>query len=262
MKLYTTIASIVVIIYASSVAAQEAAPLSAEAKARKAIDDARIFEQQARTLTLFDRQGKRLNPVGTRGLFANPTFSRDGTKIAYAKRNLEKENADLWIIDVATAREVQITSGKTREQVSQAVLSPERSQVVYLAVRDGKIGVYRHAANGEGGEELLFESPGIAFPADWSSDGRTIALGQSDLSGSVVSSLQRDGSGQWKPTEVFRSPKQIQPERLSPDGRLLAYVSNESGKNEVYVRPFAAGTAGGGPWQVSEQGAIGVTWWS
>jgi Tol biopolymer transport system component len=255
------VVSVVAIVCAAFAAAQAPAPLTDEAKARKAIDNARIFEQQARTLTLFDRHGKRLNTVGARALYGNPAFAQDGTKLAYVKRDLEKENADLWIIDVATGREVQITSGNIREQVSRAVWSADGAHVVYTALRDGKYGVYRHAASGEGGEELLYASPGIAVPTDWTSDGKTLSLGQGDLGGSVVSSLQRDGSGQWKPTEIFRSPKQIQPGRLSPDSRLLAYVSNESGKNEVYVRPFAAGASSGGPWQISEQGGVGMTSW-
>jgi len=134
---YKTIASVIAIVCASSVAAQGAAPLSEEAKARKAIDNARIFEQQARSLTLFDRQGKRLNTVGTRALLGNPVFSRDGTRLAYVKRDLEQENADLWIVDLATGREVQITHGKMREQNSQAVWSPDGSHIVYTALRDG-----------------------------------------------------------------------------------------------------------------------------
>ena len=178
---HKAVVSVVAIVCASAVAAQEAAPLSAEAKARKAIDNARIFEQQARTLTLFDRQGKRLNPVGTRGMLGNPSFSRDGTKLAYIKNDLEKENADLWIIDIATGHDVQITSGKTREQISRAVWSPDGSQVVYTALRDGKFGVYRRAANGQGAEELVYATPGIAAPSDWSSDGRVLSLGQGDL---------------------------------------------------------------------------------
>ena len=257
---YKTVASVVTIVWASSVAAQGAAPLSDEAKARKAIDNARTFEQNARTLTLFDRQGKRLNTVGPRALYGNPVFSRDGTKVAYNKRNLEQENADMWIMDLATGREVQITHGKMREQISQPVWSPDSTRVVYTALRDGKYSVFRNATNGEGAEELVYAVNGIVVPTDWSSDGRTLSLGQGDLGGSIMSSLQLDGSSPPKVTEIFRSAKQMQPERLSPDGRLIAYVSNESGKNEVYVRPFAPGTSAG-PWQISEQGGLGMTSW-
>jgi Tol biopolymer transport system component len=257
---HKTVASVVALVWAASAAAQAPAPLSDEAKARKATDNARIFEQQARTLTLFDRQGKRLNTVGTRALYGNLVFSRDGTRVAYDKRDLENENADLWIMDIATGREVQITHGKMREQVSAAVWSPDGRQVVYTALRDGKYAVYRHSANGEGAEELVYSTPGIAVPSDWSSDGRVLSLGQGDLSGSVVSSLQLDGSSPPKVTEIFRSAKQVQPDRLSPDGHLIAYVSNESGRNEVYVRAFAPGP-GAGPWQISEQGGLGMASW-
>jgi len=243
---YKTVASVIAIVWASSVAAQGAAPLSDEAKARRAIDNARNFEQNARTLTVFDRQGKRLNTVGTRALYGNPVFSRDGTKLAYNKRDLEQENADLWVLDLATGKEIQLTHGKMREQISQAVWSPDGRQVVYTALRDGKYGVYRRAADGEGAEELLYSTPGIAVPTDWSADGRTLSLGQGDLGGSIVSSFELDGSSPPKITEIFRSPKQVQPERLSPDGRLIAYVSNESGKNEVYVRPFSPGASTSG----------------
>ena len=174
---YKTVASVVTIVWASSVAAQGAAPLSDEAKARKAIDNARTFEQNARTLTLFDRQGKRLNTVGPRALYGNPVFSRDGTKVAYNKRNLEQENADMWIMDLATGREVQITHGKMREQISQPVWSPDSTRVVYTALRDGKYSVFRNATNGEGAEELVYAVNGIVVPTDWSSDGRTLSLG-------------------------------------------------------------------------------------
>ena len=258
---YKTVASVIAIVWASSVAAQGAAPLSDEAKARRAIDNARNFEQNARTLTLFDRQGKRLNTVGTRALYGNPVFSRDGTKLAYNKRDLEQENADLWVLDLATGKEIQLTHGKMREQISQAVWSPDGRQVVYTALRDGKYGVYRRAADGEGAEELLYSTPGIAVPTDWSADGRTLSLGQGDLGGSIVSSFELNGSSPPKITEIFRSPKQVQPERLSPDGRLIAYISNESGKNEVYVRPFSPGASNGGPWQISEQGGLGMATW-
>ena len=101
-------------------------------------------------------------------------------------------------------------------------------------------------------------------PSDWSSDGKYLSYFSTDLSGGVLYALPLNSSGERKPIELFRSPKQLQGGRLSPDGRLLAYVSNESGKNEMYIRPFnPAGATGasGGPWQVSDQGALSMTSW-
>ena len=237
----------------------------AKAKAeRKAKDIARAFEQNARTFTLFDRQGKTLNTVGTRAMYGNPTLSPDGKRVVYSKADLAKENQDLWVMDLATASEVQITAGKAREGTFGAVWSPDGSQVAYTGLRDGTFAVYRKAANGQGAEELLYKLPGIAAPTDWSADGRFLSLSSGDLGGSVLSALPLNASGERKPTEVFRSPKQVQAGRLSPDGRLLAYFSNESGKNEMYVRRFDPGAGPGdpvGPWQTSDQGALGGGFW-
>jgi Tol biopolymer transport system component len=238
----------------------------AKAKAeRKAKDIARAFEQNARTFTLFDRQGKTLNTVGTRAMYGNPALSPDGKRVAYGKADLVKENQDLWVMELATASEVQITTGKARESTFGAVWSPDGNQVAYTGLRDGTFSVYRKAANGQGAEELLYKLPGIAAPTDWSADGRFLSLSSGDLGGSVLSALPLNASGERKPIEVFRSPKQLQGGRLSPDGRLIAYLSNESGKNEVYVRAFdptggsSAGSAG--PWKISEQGGLGMTSW-
>ena len=129
-----------------------------------------------------------------------------------------------------------------------------------MALRGGSFEICRKASNGQGSEELLYKLGGIAVPTDWSSDGRFLSVSQSDLSGSVISALPVTGSGERKLIEVFRSPKQLQGGRLSPDGRLLAYFSNETGRNEMHVRrfdPIAAPTDPVGPWRISDQGALG-----
>jgi serine/threonine-protein kinase len=78
--------------------------------------------------------------------------------------------------------------------------------------------------------------------------------------------LPLDGTGARTPIEAFRSKSQVQGPRLSPDGRFMSYVSNESGRNEVYVRPFdpaapAGAAPAAGPWQVSDQGGQGMAFW-
>src|SRR5947209_20047386 len=70
----------------------------AKAKAdRKAQDIARVFEQNARTFTLFDRQGKSLGTIGKRGMYGGPSLSPDGKRVAYSKADLDKETQDLWV---------------------------------------------------------------------------------------------------------------------------------------------------------------------
>jgi Tol biopolymer transport system component len=238
--------------------------------AAKAKAIAQAFELNARTLTVFDRQGAILNAVGPRGLYAQPVFSPDAKRLAVGKADLEKETQDLWVFDVATGSGIQLTAGQPRESAAAPAWSPDGSQVAYVAVRGGNFGLYRRASNGQGPEELLYKLPGLGTIVDWSMDGRYLSFFSTDLSGGAVFVLPVTATGgatggtagEPKPIEVFRSPKQVQGGRLSPDGRFVVYVSNESGKNEVYVRAFnAAAGAAAGPWKISDQGGQGMAFW-
>ena len=235
-----------------------------KAKQAKAQNIARAFELNARTITLFDRQGKELRKVGSRAMYNAVVLSPDSKRLAVIKADLEKENQDVFVLDLATGASTQISAGQSREFTIGPVWSPDGSQIAYVALRGGSFEICRKASNGQGSEELLYKLPGIAVPTDWSSDGRFLSIASSDLSGSVLSALPLDGSGERKLIDVFRSPKQLQAWRLSPDGRLLAYVSNETGKNEMYVRrfdPIAGSADAEGPWKISEQGALGGGIW-
>jgi Tol biopolymer transport system component len=234
------------------------------ARQAKAQNIARAFELNARTITLFDRQGKELKRVGPRAMYNAVVLSPDAKRLAVIKADLEKENQDIFVLDLTTGASTQITAGQSREFTIGSVWSPDGSQIAYVALRGGSFEICRKASNGQGNEELLYKLPGIAVPTDWSSDGRFLSISSSDLSGSVLSALPVSGSGERKLIEVFRSPKQLQAWRLSPDGRLLAYVSNETGKNEMYVRrfdPIAGSGEPEGPWKISDQGALGGGFW-
>ena len=246
--------------------AQNPAPQDEKTKAkaeRKAKDIARTFEQNAGTLTLFDRQGKKINTIGGRALYGGPMLSPDGKLVAYNKPDLEKETQDLWVMELATGNEKKITSNKPREGVSNAVWSPDGAQIAYTGLRDGTFSIYRKSLNADAPEELLYKVPGVASPTSWSADGRYLSLSSSDLGGGTISALPLDASDR-KPIEVFHSPKQIGGGRLSPDGRWIAYLSNETGRNEIYVRAFNPGGSGAGsagPWKISEQGGLPMTSW-
>jgi len=246
------------------------APQSNDEKAKakaaaKAKQIALNFELNAQTLTFFDREGKKAGTVGERGLYNQPTMSPDRSRVAVIKTDLEAESADLWILDVATGKATRITTSKARETARAVVWSPDGSQVAYIALRDGSEAVYRRNSNGEGPEELLYKHPGAGLnQTDWSMDGRYLGLFSSNLAGGTVWVLPTEGKGERKPIEVFKSDSQVQGPRLSPDSRFMSYMSNVSGKNEVYVRPvnLSGGPApAGGPWQVSDQGGLGMAFW-
>jgi len=250
---------------------QAPAPATADdrAKAARASRIAQQFEAQARVLTVFDRQGKVVATVGERAIYSQPVFSPDRTRLAVLKNDLESETRDIWVLDVATGKSTRITSNQISEQefVLWPVWSPDGSQVAYVALRAGYEGLYRKAANGEGSEELLYQHPGARLTLrDWSLDGRFLSFSTTDFSGGTLYALPLAGDAERQPIVVFRSESQMQGSRLSPDSRFLSYQSDQSGKNEVYVRPFApsagaGATAATGPWQVSDQGGQGAAFW-
>jgi serine/threonine-protein kinase len=140
--------------------------------------------------------------------------------------------------------------------------------VAYLALRNSYTGLYRTSSDGTGTEELLHRNPGAQRDvnlADWSMDGRFLTLSSTDLSGGTLYALPLGGDREPTPIELFRSVHQLGGPRLSPDSRFLAYVSNQSGRNEIYVRVFDPSAAGTAPpersWQVSDQGAAGAAVW-
>src|SRR5688572_20264755 len=219
------------------------APLPSEAQLpRDPVERARVISQimetQSRQLTLFDRQGQTVGVVGPRDLYNQPVFSPDAKRMAVIKPDLEKETNDLWIIDVATARGLQLTVSKTREGANSPAWSPDGNDVAYVALRDGYFGLYRKAASGEGPEELLHKNSAPMTLTDWSQDGKYLTYFSTDLAGGALFALPTAGTGERKPIEVMRSKFQLQGPRLSPDSRAMAFVSNLSGRNEVYTAPF------------------------
>ena len=238
--------------------------LDDKTKAARARRLALEFEANARVLTVFDRQGKVVTTVGERALYNQPVFSPDRTRLAVIKFDGETETADLWVLDVATGGSTRITSSQPLEGPRMSVWSPDGSQVAYAALRGGHYGLYRKASNGEGAEELLYQHPGgNMILTDWSTDGRFLTFSTSDLSGGTLYALPFGGEGKRTPIDVFRSESQLARPRLSPDRRFLSYASMQSGKSEVYVRPFdpssgAGATGAAGPWQVSDEGGQGA----
>jgi len=242
--------------------ADERAKATAAAKAQNI---AQAFEGNARTLTIFDRLGKAVTTVGPRAIYNQPVFSPDAKRLVVSKTDLEKENADLWVFDLGSGNAIQLTSGQAREFSNSPAWSPDGSRVAYVALRSGNYGLYQKASNGQGPEELLYKLPGTGTITDWSMDGRYLSYFSTDLSGGALYALPLDAAGERKPIEMFRSGKQNQGARFSPDDRFVAYASNVSGKFEIYVRPFnpaaTPSEANAQQRQISDQGAQGMAFW-
>ena len=263
MKTAYRIAATVVVVLLATLRAGAQLPTDPEERAKVI---AQIMQANARQLTLFDREGKELNSVGVKDLYAQPVFSPDAKRVAVIKNDLEKENSDLWVVDLATGNRIKITASGQRESAQSPAWSPDSSRVGYVGLRQGAYGLYQKLSNGEGTEELLYQSNAPLVLTDWSMDGRYLTYYATDLGGGALFALPLTGTGERKPIEIFRSKFQLTGPRLSPDDRFVSYVSNETGKTELYVRPFNPTAAPGaapsaGPWRLSEQGAQGMAFW-
>jgi Tol biopolymer transport system component len=242
--------------------ASEADKAKAAKAAAKAKAIARALEENARQLTLFDRTGKVIKTFGERALYNQPSISPDGKRVAVIRQDLENETADLWVIDIESGAGTKITKSKSREPARSPVWAPDSAWVAFAALRDSYDGIYRAKVDGSGAEELLFKLPGAgAVPTDWSLDGKYINYYVSQLGDNILYELPLDGD--HTPVMVARSQSEIVAARLSPDNRFLGYRSNETGRNEIWVRAFdpANPNAAERKWQISDQGGLGMVWW-
>jgi Tol biopolymer transport system component len=137
------------------------------------------------------------------------------------------------------------------------VFSPDGKWIAYASNRGGQYAVYRKLASGAGEEELLYQDEkGNVGPTDWSPDGTTIAV--TAYPGDATPAIAMlPATKEAKPATFLQTPFVEQRARFSPDGRWLAYESNESGRFEVYVQPFPAT---GAKWQISTSGGRSPAW--
>ena len=115
--------------------------------------------------------------------------------------------------------------------------SPDGARIVFVSRRDGVEGLYTTDAAGGGTEQIVHQSPESKHPTDWSPDGRFLLYSTlSPNSGSDLWVLPIGGDN--KPQPLVQTPSNESDGRFSPDGRWVAYVSDESGRDDVYVRTF------------------------
>lgn len=194
-------------------------------------------------LTWFDRTGKVVGTAGEPGLYRTFTISPDGKRAAFERADAETQNRDIWVQDFAGGSAIRLTTDPAWEAFP--TWSPDGSRIIFTSNRSGVYDLYQKAANGAGQEELLYKSSEGKGPTSWSADGKFLlyySLGQP----THLRLLTVGGAPDRKATPVVDAQYSSITGRFSPDGRWILYSSNESGKNEVSVRPFdaALGTVG------------------
>ena len=206
-----------------------------------------------RALMWVDRAGRE-EPINVpRRAYKSVSISPDGTKIALVVLGLGLE--DLWLYDVRGQRESQLTFDAADDLYP--VWTPDGERVLFLSQRRGPYGLFSKHADGTGQAEQLVSFQG--YPPLWSitPDGRTLAYSDpSSETGWDLLSVALEEEPILQPLLVGDF-QETNPE-FSPDGRWLAYVSDESGQREIYVSPFP--NPAGGKWRVSRDGGTEPIW--
>jgi eukaryotic-like serine/threonine-protein kinase len=201
-----------------------------------------------------DRAGRDLETVGDPGDYGNPALSPTGDRLAFNLADARSGKADVWIRDLTRGVTSRFSLGPGNN--IRPLWSPDGGTIVFSSDRDGSLDLYEKSTQGQGGEKLLLKSAERKYVSSWSRDGRYIAYGILDpKSGWDLWALPTFGDR--KPVPILVAPFiEIQP-AFSPDGRFVAYTSNESGRAEIYAQTFPDG---GGRWQVSNSGGSDPSW--
>jgi Tol biopolymer transport system component len=192
-----------------------------------------------RQMVWLDRGGKQAGQVAEPGDYGPPRISPDGRRVAVAKRGPDGGNADLWVLDTS-GNATQFTA--TPNFAGSPVWSPDGSKIAYFSNPEGVYDIYVKPADGEGRTELFYRSALAKYPTDWSRDGRYILFGV--ISPGTKSDVWAISTADRKAAPVLDTIYSEAVAALSPDGKWLAFQSDQSGRNEVYVEPFEGATAG------------------
>jgi hypothetical protein len=206
----------------------------------------------ATQLVWFDRTGKQVGVLGDLASYADPVLSPDEKRASVSIS--DGKQRDIWAYDVARGLRTLITFDPADELNS--VWSPDNSRLVFNSRRKGQLDLYQKLSSGAGTEEVLLEDNRDKSPQSWSPDGRFILYTSSGPpTGDDLFVLPF--SGDRKPVPFLKTPFNEYDGQFSPDGRWVAYVSDESGKDEVYVTPFPVPN---GKWQISTAGGTFPKW--
>ena len=204
----------------------------------------------------FDRSGKETGrvsePTGAAAGSTSPSLSPDGRRVALTRT--VARNTDVWILDL----ERSLFSRFTFDAAVDAwpVWSPDGATIAFNSNRSGVYDLYQKSATGVGSDELLLATPQNKGPVDWSPDGRFL-LYRSPGATTGFDLWALPMFGDRKPFVVVQTNFEERDGQFSPDGKWIAYQSNESGQTQVLVQPFPGP---GGKLQVSADGGAQVRW--
>jgi serine/threonine-protein kinase len=188
-------------------------------------------------------------------------FSRDGTRLLLTVS--DGGQSDIWSYDIASDALTRLTFYADNDR--SAIWSPDATHIVYASWQPdvGTFNLFLQHAAGGGEPQRLTTSKNLQAPMDWHQSGKYIVFTEerrgsgSDLMLMPIDTGANGLAEVGTAEELTVTPANEESGRFSPDGKWIAYTSDESGRNEVYVRPFPGR---GGRWQVSTDGAEWIEW--
>jgi eukaryotic-like serine/threonine-protein kinase len=219
-------------------------------------------------LTWLDRQGKSLGTVGEPANFGTIGISPDGKQAAVTRSDSQGGvRGNLWLYDLTgSGAPARFTFDPSLDEYP--VFSPDGSRIVFTSFRDGPANLYQKLTNGAKNEEPLLKSEDLKFPYSWSRDGSYLAYTvqtpktKDDI---WILPMEPGKDGSQKPAMLFQGTEFNETgAKFSPDGHWVAYQSDASGRDEVYVREFSLGSDGKAeataPHLISNGGGYGPYW--
>jgi len=204
-------------------------------------------------LTWVDLSGKPLGTFGPKGGRLSAIISPDGKLVAEDRQDAITGSFHVWVHDLTHSTDARLTT--ENNSASSLLWSPDSGSIVYGTMTgEGRRGAYIRPVGGTRPPELLFDDVGLL--SDWSRDGRYIVFSRSRQNVQIWV-MPMSGLQPGKPFVFLESTYDYQDGHLSPDGRWMAYVSRQTGKDEVFVQSFPDKT---GEQRISVSGGVNPVW--
>lgn len=207
------------------------------------------------TLSWLDRTGKRVGTVGEPGEFLRTFLSPDGKHATASVFDRDARRYDLWVYDLTRNRRNRFTFDPGNAY--EGVWSHDGGQIIFSSARKGHFDLYRKLASGTGAEELLDADGLDKSPTSWSPDGKFVMYYATGDPKTAYDIWVLPLEGDRKAFPFLRTESNELFGQFSPDGKWVAYTSDESGHREIYVTPFPGA---GGKRQVSVAGGQASHW--
>ena len=205
-------------------------------------------------LQWYDAFGRPLGSLGKPGFYRTPRISPDGKKVAFALGESSPTLNDLWILDLQYERTFRLT--QKSGFYSQPAWSRDSSRLVFGCQPKGVRDLCLRSLLGGADAELLHASPNWKISPSWMPDGKSIVFTEQDPNTNYdINDLSLDGKRETR--SLLKTPFSEISSDVAPDGRWIAYVSDETGRNEVNIRAVSGSFE---QWQISTSGGSLARW--